>query len=94
MDLGAPISDVELAVVVSEEPAAESGTSDTSGGTDSSSSSSDSSSNSGSKQKIITGGQVTAPGFDPIILNMDAYWKPQLLRSKNEDYDAKALRLA
>jgi len=87
MDLGAPITDVELTVVENVES--------TDNSTDDSSSSSDSSSSEDSApEKIISGGQVTAPGFPPVIFNMDAYWHPQLLRSKNTDYDAKALRLA
>lgn len=87
MDLGAPISDVEL-VVVEEAPPVASSTNSTA---DSSSSDSDSGE---SKEKIISGGQVTAPGYEPVILNMGAYFKPQLLRSKNEEYDTKALSLA
>jgi hypothetical protein len=87
MDLGAPITDVELTVIENVES--------TDNSTDNSSSSSDSSSSEDSApSKIISGGQVTAPGFPPVIFNMDAYWHPQLLRSKNTDYDAKALRLA
>lgn len=92
MDLGAPISDVELTVAVNEEPAADNSSSDSN--SSSSSSSSDSSSEESAPQKIISGGQITAPGYPPIILNMDAYWHPRLLRSKNNDYDAKALQLA
>lgn len=70
MNLGAPVSDVELAVSVSEPE-------NTTASSNSSSNSSDSSSDdSGGSQKIITGGQVTAPGYDPIILNMNAYWHP------------------
>lgn len=87
MDLGAPISDVELTVVENVES--------TDNSTDNSSSSSDNStSDDSSSVKIISGGQVTAPGYPPVIFNMDAYWHPSLLRSKNTDYDAKALRLA
>jgi len=94
MDLGAPISDVELTVVVNEPPAAADNTSSSSNSSsDSSDSSDDSSSDSGS-EKIISGGQVTAPGYPPVIFNMDAYWNPQLIRSKNSDYDAKALEIA
>lgn len=92
MDLGAPISDVELTVVVNEPPAEENTTQ--SSNSSSNSSESDSSSDDSSSEKIISGGQVTAPGYPPVIFNMDAYWNPQLLRSKNSDYDAKALRIA
>ena len=93
MDLGAPISDVELVVTKNEPPPTENSTNSTN--STSNSSSSDSSSDSGGSQKIISGGQVTAPGYPPVIFNMDAYFKPQLLRNKdNGEYDEKALRLA
>jgi len=87
MDLGAPLLDVALKVVEAE-PATTSSSSDNS--TDSSSSSSDDS----SSESIIQGGQITAPGYPPIILNTETYFEPRLLRSKDTDYDAKALRLA
>jgi hypothetical protein len=86
MDLGAPITDVALTVVENAEEADNTTSSDNS---TSSSSSEDS-----EPEKIISGGQVTAPGYPPVIFNMDAYWNPSLLRSKNTDYDEKALRLA
>jgi hypothetical protein len=86
MDLGAPITDVALTVVENAEEADNTTSSDNS---TSSSSSQDS-----EPEKIISGGQVTAPGYPPVIFNMDAYWNPSLLRSKNTDYDEKALRLA
>lgn len=76
MDLGAPISDVELTAVVNE-PADNSTSSDnSSSSSNSSSSDSSSSSDDSGSQKIISGGQVTAPGYPPVIFNMDAYWHP------------------
>lgn len=90
MDLGAPITDVELTVVENVQATDNSSSSNSSDD----SSSSDSSSEDSAPEKIISGGQVTAPGYPPVIFNMDAYWHPKLLRSKNTDYDAKALRLA
>jgi len=89
MDLGAPISDVVLTVVKAE-PAADAASSDDSSSTDDSSSSDGES----ESESIIQGGQITAPGYPPIILNMETYFEPRLIRAKNADYDAKALRLA
>lgn len=91
MDLGAPITDVALKVVKNTPPA------DTSSNSSSTDDSTDSSTEEDEEpQSIITGGQVTSPGYPPVIfvLNRETYFQPKLLRSKNEDYDAKALRLA
>jgi hypothetical protein len=91
MDLGAPITDVALKVVKNTPPA------DPSSDGSSTDSSSDSSTEEEEEpQSIITGGQVTSPGYPPVIfvLNRDTYFQPKLLRSKDADYDAKALRLA
>lgn len=86
MDLGAPISDVSLKVVEAE-PA-------TSSTSDNSSDSTSTSSDDSSEETIIQGGQITAPGYPPIVLNTETYFDVRLLRSKDTDYDAKALRLA
>jgi hypothetical protein len=75
IDLGAPITDVALTVVENVEA-----TDDSSSSSDSSSDSS-SSSDESTTESIISGGQVTAPGYPPVIFNMDAYWNPALLRS-------------
>lgn len=106
MDLGAPISDVEVTIIEAPEPVTEdtssnstdnSTTSNSTSSNDTSSDSGESStstSDSGSKKfKLITGGQVTVPGYDPIVLS-DAYFNPRLLQNKNTNYDKKALRLA
>lgn len=90
MNLGAPISDVEVTIIEAPESETEStdnstsgdnstSSNDTSNGNSSSSNSSDSSSSSGNKKfKLITGGQVTVPGYNPIVLS-DAFYVPRLL---------------
>jgi len=95
MELGAPITHVELTTAVNE-PDSSSSEEDlsSSGGDGSSSSNSSSSSDDESSFKVINAGQVVVPGFYPEITNNVAYFHPELIRSKNTEYDDKALTVA
>lgn len=96
MDLGAPITDVEVAIIEAPEPETNSTDTNSTESDDSSSDSSSTNSSSGNdttsdsskkekKFKLISGGRITAPGYEPIIINKKSFFEPKLLQNKTEE---------